>query len=96
MNPNRPMAGYPGAPLARKPGIREGARLLQVDAPPGGEGWPAPLPARGTPAGGGRQYTHNFDRYSRGGYTEAVAGGERRAAAGRCRVRAWPRAAPVR
>ena len=39
------MAGYSGTPLAKKLGIRPGARLLCINAPQGLEDWLAPLPA---------------------------------------------------
>ncbi len=38
------MVGYSGAPLARKLGIKEGATVALVDAPPGFERELAPLP----------------------------------------------------
>lgn len=38
------MAGYSGTPLAKKLGIRAGARLRRVNPPPGLEDWLAPLP----------------------------------------------------
>jgi hypothetical protein len=37
-------AGYSGTPLARKLGIREGARVVLAGAPPGAEDLLAPLP----------------------------------------------------
>ncbi len=39
------MPGYSGAPLARKLGIKEGATVLLVEAPPGFEAELDPLPA---------------------------------------------------
>lgn len=39
------MAGYSGTPLAKKLGIKTGARLLLVNAPKEAERWLAPLPA---------------------------------------------------
>jgi hypothetical protein len=38
------MAGYSGTPLAKKLGIKPGARLLAVNAPDGLGDWLAPLP----------------------------------------------------
>lgn len=38
------MAGYSGTPLANKLGIKPGAALHLVNAPPGAEEWLAPLP----------------------------------------------------
>jgi hypothetical protein len=38
------MAGYSGTPLAKKLGIRPGAALHLVNAPPDAESWLAPLP----------------------------------------------------
>lgn len=39
------MAGYSDTPLAKKLGIKEGAKLLLVNAPPEMSQWLAPLPA---------------------------------------------------
>ena len=38
------MAGYSGTPLAQKLGIKDGSRLLLVNAPEGAESWLAPMP----------------------------------------------------
>jgi hypothetical protein len=45
------MAGYSGTPLAKKLGIKAGARLLLVNAPHGAEQWLAPLPENVTQCG---------------------------------------------
>ncbi len=39
------MAGYSGTPLAKKLGVKEGAKLLLLNAPEGMADWLAPLPA---------------------------------------------------
>jgi hypothetical protein len=41
------MAGYSATPLAKKLGIKEGARLLLFNVPAEMHRWLAPLPARG-------------------------------------------------
>ncbi len=38
------MAGYSGTPLAKKLGVKEGAKLLLLNAPEGMADWLAPLP----------------------------------------------------
>ncbi len=45
MTPSPSPSGYSGTPLARKLGLKDGARLLPVHAPDGYADWLGPLPA---------------------------------------------------
>jgi hypothetical protein len=47
-----PAAGYSGTPLAKKLGVRDGARVALLNAPPGFRDTLTPLPAGVTFAGG--------------------------------------------